>query len=207
MKEDILRIEKQKKFIIQFLYWGIIIGACILLGKYLIPVLVPFIIAFIIAGALNKPIQYISEKTRIKRKIVSVIVLLLFLFCSSIIVSYFCSLCFGIVERVVSFLPTLFESFIIPFTEQAFEKVEELFHHADLSVLDVLQANASTVLESMNHAVRESQCFLLPLILIKLWDLLKGRYRKQKRRLFQKQRAILSIPCPRLFCLMAQCWD
>ena len=36
MKEEILRIEKQKKFIIQFLYWGIIIGGCILLGKYLI---------------------------------------------------------------------------------------------------------------------------------------------------------------------------
>ena len=155
MKEEILRIEKQKKFIIQFLYWGIIIGGCILLGKYLIPVLVPFIIAFIVAGVLNKPIQYISEKTRIKRKIVSVIVLLLFLFCSSIVVSYFCSLCFGMVERAVSFLPTLFESVIIPFTEQAFEKVEEIFHHADLSVLDVLQANASTVLGSMNHAVRE----------------------------------------------------
>lgn len=80
MKEEILRIEKQKKFIIQFLYWGIIIGGCILLGKYLIPVLVPFIIAFIVAGVLNKPIQYISEKTRIKRKVVSVIVLLLFCF-------------------------------------------------------------------------------------------------------------------------------
>ena len=66
-----------------------------------------------------------------------------------------CLLRFGMVEVVVSFLPTLFESVIIPFTEQAFEKVEEIFHHADLSVLDVLQANASTVLGVMNHAVRE----------------------------------------------------
>lgn len=229
MKEEILRIEKQKKFIIQFLYWGIIIGGCILLGKYLIPVLVPFIIAFIVAGVLNKPIQYISEKTRIKRKVVSVIVLLLFLFCSSIVVSYFCSLCFGMVERVVSFLPTLFESVIIPFTEQAFEKVEEIFHHADLSVLDVLQANASTVLGSMNHAVREFSnsilsslanvisavptLFMQTIITIiamffitidfnKIIGFIKRQIPETKRRLFQKQRAILSTLCQELFSLM-----
>ena len=33
MQENISKIEKQKKFIIQFLYWLIIIGIIFLLGK------------------------------------------------------------------------------------------------------------------------------------------------------------------------------
>ncbi len=68
MQENTSRIEKQKKFIILFLYWTIIIGTILLLGKHLLPVLIPFIIAFIVAGILNKPINYISQKIKVKKK-------------------------------------------------------------------------------------------------------------------------------------------
>ncbi len=62
MQENISQIERQKRFVIRFLYWGIMIGTLLFLGKYLIPVLFPFMIAFIVAGMLNKPIHYISKK-------------------------------------------------------------------------------------------------------------------------------------------------
>lgn len=129
------------------------IGEAVFLGKYLVPVLVPFIIAFIVAGILNKPINYISKKLKIKRKITSIICVLLFVFCSSIAVSYFCSFIFGVIENVFSFLPGVFDGFVIPMIEEAFERIENLFHKVDLSLLDVLQTNASVVLESMNQAV------------------------------------------------------
>lgn len=153
MQESISQIERQKRFVIRFLYWGIMIGTLLFLGKYLIPVLFPFMIAFIVAGVLNKPIHYISKKLKMKRKTASIMCVLLFVCCSSVAVSYFCSFVFGVIESVFSFLPDLFEGFIIPLIEQAFEKIEEIFHNVDLSLLDVLQANASAVLESMNQAV------------------------------------------------------
>ena len=153
MQENISQIERQKRFVIRFLYWGIMIGTLLFLGKYLIPVLFPFMIAFIVAGMLNKPIHYISKKLKMKRRTASIMCVLLFVCCSSVAVSYFYSFVFGAIESVFSFLPDLFEGFIIPLIEQAFEKIEEIFHNVDLSLLDVLQANASAVLESMNQAV------------------------------------------------------
>ena len=71
MQENISQIERQKRFVIRFLYWGIMIGTLLFLGKYLIPVLFPFMIAFIVAGMLNKPIHYISKKLKIKRRTAS----------------------------------------------------------------------------------------------------------------------------------------
>lgn len=153
MQEHISQIERQRRVVIRFFYWSIIIGVAVFLGKYLVPVLVPFIIAFIVAGILNKPINYISKKLKIKRKIISIICVLLFVFCSSIAVSYFCSFIFGVIENVFSFLPGVFDGFVIPMIEEAFERIENLFHNVDLSLLDVLQTNASVVLESMNQAV------------------------------------------------------
>ena len=109
MQENISKVENQRNFVIRFSYWFIITAVVFFLGKHMIPVLIPFIIAFIVAGILNKPINYISQKTKIKRKIVSVISLLLFVFCSSILVSYFCSFIFGAIESIFSFLPDLFD--------------------------------------------------------------------------------------------------
>lgn len=153
MQENISKIEKQKKFIIQFLYWSIIIGIIFFLGKYILPVLIPFIIAFIVAGILNKPINYISQKVKVKRKIIAVISLLLFLFCSSILISFLCSFVFSLIKSIFLFLPYLFDNFIIPLIEQAFEKLDTLFYNVDLSLLEILQTNTSAVLESINQAV------------------------------------------------------
>ncbi len=151
--EKISTTDKQKKFIIQFLYWAILIGSTFLLGKYVLPVLVPFIIAFIVASILDKPILYISQKTKMSRKIAAILSLLLFLFCSSIVVSYFCSFILNLVENVFVFLPNLFTSFIIPLIEQVFEKLDVLFHNMDLSLLDILEANTTVALDSIYQAV------------------------------------------------------
>ena len=42
MQENISQIERQKRFVIRFLYWGIMIGTLLFLGKYLIPVPVSY---------------------------------------------------------------------------------------------------------------------------------------------------------------------
>ncbi len=67
------KINKQRQFIIQFLYWAIILAGILCFGKYIFPVLIPFFIAFVIACILKKPIQYISAKSGINRKIIAFI--------------------------------------------------------------------------------------------------------------------------------------
>lgn len=47
--------------------------------------------------------------------------------------------------KIYFFLPKLFDSFIIPLVEQVFEKLEILFHNVDVSFLEVLESNTSTL--------------------------------------------------------------
>ncbi len=145
--------EKRKQFIINFMYWGIVVVGGLLLAKYILPTLFPFIIAFIVACMLNKPIQYITKKINGHRKIASVVMLLLFLAFSSVGISYICYSIFRALEGIFTLLPTLFRDIIIPFIEQTFEQMNHIFYNMDLSLLEILEQNTSLVLDSINQAV------------------------------------------------------
>lgn len=67
------RLEKQKEFLIKAAYWLVWGTAAVLLIKYAGPVLIPFLAAFAIAWALSVPVNYITEKSNIKRNIVAVL--------------------------------------------------------------------------------------------------------------------------------------
>ena len=71
-------ITKKKEFIINILYYGIILAAIFVAFKYLLPILVPFIIAFIIAWLTRKPTTMLHRRTNINENLLGMIVLILF---------------------------------------------------------------------------------------------------------------------------------
>lgn len=99
------RISKQRKFIIRFLYWGIIAGCIFCFGKYLLPILIPFLIAFIVSCILNRPINYVSSKTHINRKIIEILSVISFLLFSSGMLSWLCSFVLNGIENIFFFCP------------------------------------------------------------------------------------------------------
>lgn len=72
------RLQRQKEFLIKFAFWAVWGLAGVLLVKYVGPVLLPFIIAFLVAWGLHFPVNFISEKTNLKRNLVAVVLVLLF---------------------------------------------------------------------------------------------------------------------------------
>lgn len=147
------RIEQKRTFIIQVIYWGIWIGILVFLAKYLLPVLFPFIVAFVVACILNRPIQYISKKIKGNRKIIAVLILLLFLACSSIIISSLCTVLFRVIEEMVKLLPIIFHDLIMPWITHAFDQLDHLFVHLDFSLFDLLQENATLILDSIHQTI------------------------------------------------------
>lgn len=153
LKDKEKGIEKQRKFIIQFVYWGIIAGSIFFFGKYLLPILFPFLIAFLIAGILNQPVNFLASKTRISRKIIAVLSVILFLLLAGGVLSWIFAAVVNGIENIFTFLPNLFDDFIIPLVEQTFDKLEMFFRKADISFLEILESNMSVILESINQAV------------------------------------------------------
>ena len=72
------RMEQQKEFLVKFAYWLIWGVIVILLVKCLGSVLLPFVLAFLVAWILSVPVDYVADKTHIKRGILAITAAILF---------------------------------------------------------------------------------------------------------------------------------
>lgn len=70
-------IEKKKNFIISVLYGAIVLALFYAFFKYAFGLFLPFIVAVLVAMILQKPINFICNKTPLKRGIVSVFMVLI----------------------------------------------------------------------------------------------------------------------------------
>lgn len=73
------RTQQRYKFIVNVVYFGIIIGALYFLFAKCLSLLMPLITSVIVAIMLKKPIAYLSKKTPLKRGPISVFLVLLLL--------------------------------------------------------------------------------------------------------------------------------
>lgn len=147
------KIEQKRQFIIQCMYWGIWILLGIFAIRYLLPVLFPFIIAFGVACLLSKPIGYVTKKVKGHRKFISIVTLLLFLCCSSVLISFICSGLFRGIEGIMTLLPRIFHEFIIPWIEQTLDSLDGMFLNMEFSLFDLFEENAVVILDHLSQAV------------------------------------------------------
>lgn len=70
------KIEKRRSFIINTVYIAIIIGLFYLAIKYALGIVWPFVVAFFLAMLLQRPVNFLSTKTPLKRGISSVLMVL-----------------------------------------------------------------------------------------------------------------------------------
>ena len=67
------RIERRRAFLINVAYIAILIAIAFLAIKYLILWIMPFVIGFGVAFVLQRPIVWLSEKTRMNRRLAAVL--------------------------------------------------------------------------------------------------------------------------------------
>ena len=70
-------IEKRKQNLISITYFSVFVVIFVLFMKYAFWIFAPFIAALIIALVLQKPINFLSQKTKIKKKLLAVVLVLL----------------------------------------------------------------------------------------------------------------------------------
>lgn len=70
-------IEKRRKLLINIAYYVVILGFFYLFMKYAFWLFFPFLFAFLIAAVIQRPVNFISRKTHIKKGIVSGFIIML----------------------------------------------------------------------------------------------------------------------------------
>ena len=63
-----MNVESRKRFIINITFLAIIVAIFYLFLKYAVGWIMPFIIALIIAFCIQRPVAWLSKKTKLKRK-------------------------------------------------------------------------------------------------------------------------------------------
>lgn len=143
--------KKHLNFIIQFSYYGIIAALALLFCHYLLPYLSPFIVGWLIAYLFRKPTQWIMEKTKLSRGLVSAVVLLLFYIVIFVLTVWIGGELTGVIARFAGEIPQFYRTSIEPAFYQFYDVITDFVKQLDPDVVDQL----STVLRSMISRIGE----------------------------------------------------
>ncbi|NLL00902.1 MAG: sporulation integral membrane protein YtvI [Clostridiales bacterium] len=122
-----MNLEKQKAFVLHVIYIVFILGLGYIIIKYILPLLMPFIIGLIIAMLFRKLIDYIEKKFRIKRTIVSIVMLIVFYGILVFILSVIGAKVFTFLKDVFGQLPDLYRYTIEPALDKITNNLIEQF--------------------------------------------------------------------------------
>lgn len=138
-KVNDMNIEKKRSFIINFLYFAIILLLAVAVFKYLFPLLTPFIIAFVISYILNKLVCRINKRFKINKKRLAILLVILFYCTIGVLLANGSISIFYKSKELITKLPQLYEEHAEPLLSNIFTVVEDFLYKLDASKVVVLE--------------------------------------------------------------------
>lgn len=148
-----MEYEKRKKFIVNFLYGGIILFIIYVTIKYGLALITPFLLAFIIAFLLNKPARFLSNRLNISYKLIVFLLVLLFYCTIGVIISFFTIKLFSSATDLIFNLPLIYETYIVPFLVSAFNEVEQVVSRMDPALISALNESFNNITQSLGQLI------------------------------------------------------
>lgn len=146
-------LDRRRKFIVNTLYWALVIGIVFLVTKYLLGLIWPFFLAFIFAWCLTPIVRWLTVKCHIRHGIAAVLCLLLFF---GIVGGLLLALVFNIVswaEAIVTWLPKFYADTVEPALRDATVWVEDFVARLDPEAADMVTSTFSSIISSAGSAV------------------------------------------------------
>jgi len=144
-----MKLEKRKQFIINFLYFAIILGIVILLARYALGVLMPFFIAFLVSLLLKPAVGFFHEKLKLPRGLTSVLLVVVFYSLVGLLLIVIGVQLFSAAKSFFLTLPSLYINSIVPWMNRAFTALQEFAGRLDpeaAAAYNVVSANITTSL-------------------------------------------------------------
>lgn len=146
-------MEKRKKFIINFLYFAIIIAAIFFALQFALSLLFPFVAALFIAYILKHPINFIARKTKMPRKLAAILMVLIFYGTIGTFLVLASIRAFSFATDLVQRLPSIFRIYVNPVLTDLFDQLEQALEQADPNILDTVDYLWSQFMQSLRSIV------------------------------------------------------
>lgn len=155
-----MNLGKQKAFLIHFMFIALILLLIYIGFKYFLPIIMPFVIGFLVAMFLRKLIDFINVKTKIKRSIVSIILLLVFYSIIVILIIFFSARIFEFIKDNVAKLPKFYIDTIEPALDNVVSDILIRFPEIE----QYLESIFASISESIVSFLTSSSTFLLGIV-------------------------------------------
>lgn len=149
-------LDKKRVFIINTLYFGILLVGIFVLLKYGLPLLAPFVAALIIAFLLQRPIRFISSKLHCSKRVVAILMLLLFYCTIGLMLTLLCIRAFSASRDFVMALPRFFAVRVEPMLTTLFLSIEQLSATADASLAVTLEEMWQQLMQSLGQLISDA---------------------------------------------------
>ena len=144
--------DRKKNTIINILYYAILIALFYCFMKYAFGLFFPFILAFIVAMAMQRPINFISQKTKIKKGVVSGFMILLLVAVIGFLISLLGVKLWDGIQGFVDFLVRKFGD-IPNFLDKAELWIADRISFLPASVEEMINTKADELIETMKGLV------------------------------------------------------
>ncbi len=148
-----MKLEKRKQFIVNFLYFAIILGVVILLTRYALGVLMPFIVALLVSLLLKPAVAFFNEKLKIPRSIAGIVLVVLFYALVGFLLSVIGVQLFSAAKSFFLLLPSLYTNTIAPWFENLFASLQAFVGKLDPDTAATYNAIVSNVTTSLGGTV------------------------------------------------------
>ncbi len=168
-----MNLNKQRAFIIHFIFF-LILTLLLYVGiKYVFPLLMPFVIGIVIAMSFRNLIDLIEKKTHVKRVFISILTLLVFYSLLGFIISLIGVKMVNFVSSLFYNLPTLYKETLLPalntVTDNMIEKYPSTRTYLDNFMSNIDQSVFTYLSQISTKVVSMATGFagMLPTLLIK----------------------------------------
>ncbi len=148
-----MSLENQKEFIIKAVYWLLMAGLIYIGIKYALPMVSPFVVGFLVAYLLKPMIELVTKKTKLNRKAVSIIILMLFYGVVGTLCVLLGARLLISLKDIVFQLPDFYMMKIQPAFIQLFTNFGNLVEHVDPSLRSGMEAITDSISQSFSGLI------------------------------------------------------
>lgn len=148
-------MEKKKNFIINVVFYGMILVAGIAFCKFILPVLIPFLIAFLIAAIIQIPVKKIGKDSGKKKRIIAVLLCGTFYFIFFMAVILLGTKAVKTVWNMVVSAPAVYYEKVVPFIGEIADSLQETVASIDAGASQQIEEVFSDISQNMGQYISD----------------------------------------------------
>lgn len=142
-------MEAKKHFIINIVFYGIVLAIILLAGKYILPILTPFVIAFAVAALFDWLTKKIGFKREHLRRLVAILmcsVLYALVFVAVLLIG---AKLINSTSAIVTAIPSAFSNQVMPFMDMLASRLETAVTPYDSQLANYIDQLTTSVLQNI----------------------------------------------------------